>query len=561
MKDIKGYECKHVVYAPSRFKNSDLLVIKEYIHKKDGSIIPNLRLIKDFQRDFYITHPLHKKHKTKKEFENINHCQKFTCAQYQLPNAIRNAVGYGSFDNNLRMLFNDPYLYGASVRTPVILKKMYLDKFPDLKTPNSVAVLDIETDEISEYKTHVKDNKVPIYICLSFRNKVFLGVLERFIQHIENPIEKLKSKAEELLGEIFKQRNIELTIEVFKTPGKMCKKTFDYAHQWKPDFISAWNISFDLPIIMNTLEKEGYDLAEVFSDPKIPKEYKFFYYKKGRDKQITDTGKFKPIPSSQRWEKFWFPATFQLVDSMQTYRKIRSASQNEKYSLDFQLNKHLGIRKLKFDFANHVSGIDWHRFMQKNYPIEYGIYNIFDCIGVELFDEKLKDLSLTLTTLLGYSELQTYESQPSMLLDKLHFFALENNHVLGTNPINRYEDVDEFVIDTKGWILTLSTHLTESNGLHCLKEFNHLKTFIRTYVADADLTSAYPSGQVFLNISRETTFREMVKIGSLNKEHQKQLGLNLTETRANALMVCNEIFKLPQLSKIDELYLKYKEKM
>jgi hypothetical protein len=550
---IKGYECKHVVYSASQNNYDDLLTIKENIHYNDGSIKSNLRFIKNFERSFYLTYPRYRTHKTKKEFENIEHCQEFKSTERLLPNSVRKAIGYGYAKTYFSQLKNNPYIYGLNIKTPVIVKKMYMDKYPNCISENSLAVLDIETDEISDLKSNDINNKIPIYIGLTYKDKVFLGVLESFIKNIDNPIEKLKEKINTLLDSYIKDRNINLIIEVFKTSGQLCKRTIDYAHLWKPDFVAAWNIVFDLTVITNCLKRENYLLEDVFSDPSVPKEFRYFNYKPGRTHQITASGVFKPIRPAERWEKFVFPASFQLVDAMQVYKKIRIASQNEKYSLNYQLNKHLGLRKLNFDFANHVKDLDWHRFMQKNYPLEYGAYNVFDCIGVELLDEKNKDISLTLSTLLSYSELKTFESQPSMLLDRLHFFALNKGLVLGTNPIDRKEDLDDYIVGTKGWILTLATHLSCDTGLKLLEEFPQLKTGFRKFVADADLTSAYPSGQVFLNISRETTFREMVKISGLTKNQQKNLGLNLTEARGNALKIAKEVYKLPSLTEIDDL--------
>ena len=178
-------------------------------------------------------------------------------------------------------------------------------------------------------------------------------------------------------------------------------------------------------------------------------------------------------------------AGFYFIDAMCAYKKIRAAKGNEaSYSLDYILNKHLGIRKLKFKEADHLSGLKWHQFMQKNYRIEYGIYNLFDCISVELLDEKTKDLRNTVSVLCGFSEFHKYPSQPRRTVDDLHFLCLQNNLVIATTSDQMEDKLDEYVLGLRDWIVTLASHQVVDNGLNVIREFPNIKTFIRAHVAD-----------------------------------------------------------------------------
>ena len=56
---------------------------------------------------------------------------------------------------------------------------------------------------------------------------------------------------------------------------------FNKAHEWKPDFVSIWNLDFDITKVTSALKNGGLDPADVFSDPSVPKEFKFFHYKQG----------------------------------------------------------------------------------------------------------------------------------------------------------------------------------------------------------------------------------------------------------------------------------------
>lgn len=445
--DIVGYECKHAVYATSnRYTGDDLLFIKESIHLKDGTTVPNVRMLKNFEKDFYVTKEGFRNHKDKKEWEDKDKLQRFTCTQQNLIPTIARALGNPALKGNLRRVARSPFLYGADITTPTIIKKRYIDKWSECKSSNTVAVLDIETDMVEGHGR-------PIYCAITFKDKAFLGVTEEFIGSIPNPVEKLHKYFERYLGEYKEKRNIKLEVMVCKNAGIMCAEAIARAHQWQPDFVTIWNIDFDIPRIVQVLESHGFDPAQVFSDPRVPQEFKFFKYTQGKKQKVTASGQITPIHPAERWHRAECPATFFLIDSMCVYRRIRLAKQMEaSYALDEQLNKHLGIRKLKFEEADEYTGPEWHQVMQSNYKIEYGIYNLFDCIGVELFDEKVQDLATSITVQAGWSEYLIFDSQPKRLIDQLYYFCLENNKVVASCSDEMTDENDSLILSMRQWI-------------------------------------------------------------------------------------------------------------
>lgn len=543
--DIKGYECKHAVYVPARYPGGDdIIFIKERVHLKDGSTVPSSRILKNFERDFYITKEAFRNHKDKKEWEDIDKLQRFTSTQEGLPKAIARALGNPGLNGNVRRLARSPFLYGADITTPTIIKHKYRTTYPDCLSDNSVAVLDIETDVVEGHGR-------PIYVGITFKDKAFLAVTEEFIGTIPNPSEKLYAAFEKYLGKYKEERGIKLEVLITKTAGEACAEAIKRAHQWKPDFLTIWNIDFDIPKIAETLLSHGYDLAEVFSDPSVPHEFKYFSYKEGKKQKVTASGNITPIHPAERWHVVECPASFFLIDSMCVYRRIRLAKQMEaSYSLDEQLNKHLGLRKLKFEEANDYSGLEWHVVMQSDYKIEYGIYNLFDCIGVELFDEKVKDLSQTITVLSGFSEYTIFNSQPRRLIDQLYYVCLEENKVIATCSDEMVDELDAYVYSMKDWVVTLPSHQVADVGLPVIRELPNLRTKVFAHVADADLSAAYPSGQILLNMSKETTYRELSRIKGIAEEVQRMAGINLTGGAVNSVEICCDIFKAPTFDQL-----------
>lgn len=538
--EIKGYECKHAIYAPAQDgSRDDLLVIKENIHYADGKIKPNLRLIKNFKRDFYITREGYRKHKDKKEWEDLSKLQKFTCTQNRMIESIGRALGRPGLRGGLRNICRSPYIYGADISTPAIIKRMFMDKWPNCISNNTVAVLDIETDVVEGHGR-------PIYIALTYRDKAVLAVTKEFLGTIVDPEEKLQRRFRELLGEYVESRNINLEVLVCDNAGQACFEVIQRAHRWVPDFITLWNMDFDIPRIVQMLEEYGYDPGEVFSDPRVPPQFRFFKYKQGASQKVTASGRIDAVHPADRWHVAECPASFFIIDSMCLYKRIRLAAANEpSYGLDYQLNKHLGLRKLRFEEAEGYSGLAWHEFMQKNYKIEYGIYNLFDCIGVELFDEKVKDLAQTISVQSGHSEYKIFNSQPKRLVDQLHFFCLEKGRVIATCSDEMKDELDQYVIGMNDWIITLPSHLTVDNGLRVINEMPDLATQIRVHVADLDVSAGYPTIQRILNISKETTFRELSRIRGIDEWTQRMAGVNLTASHVNAVEITCDLFKAP----------------
>lgn len=484
--DVLGYECKHAVYTRANDgSKDDLVVVKEWIHTKDGRQVPNLRLFENYKRDFYVTKdtPQARNHESKKEWEKLSKLDRFSTTQAQLIPAIGRALKRGKINGNLRNIARNPYLYGTDISTPTLIKQWYRTKWPECSSNNRVAVFDIETDVVNN---HPKGAEPPILLSITFRDRAFMAITRAFAATTPKIVERIHAGFEEHLGEYKRSRNIKLEILIVDTPGQGVVECFKRAHEWQPDFVTMWNIDFDIPRCVLILEKEGIDPAQVFSDPRVPDRYKFFSYKQSPSTKTTSSGKVTPVPPAERWHLAECPASFFLICSMCTYRRIRLAKQMEKYSLDAVLGKNLKLSKLKFKEADHLQRLAWHHFMQVNYKVEYAVYNLFDCIAVELLDEKTKDLCQVISSQCKSSEYTAYKSQPRRLVDDIYFFCLERGLMLAACSDDMVEEMDEDVTDLNDWIITLPAHLTANNGLNIIEELPDVTSHLRSHVADLD---------------------------------------------------------------------------
>lgn len=146
--NIVSRECKFVIHCgkPKYGNNKDLHLVKEIIKYEDGTSERKLTPIYDFKRSYWITKKGFRNHEEKKESEKIDRLQKYKSTQSDLVNSIASSLGEPWFNGNLRKISASPYLYGSDIKSEAIIKKIYMDKYKDVVTKNTLAVFDIETN-------------------------------------------------------------------------------------------------------------------------------------------------------------------------------------------------------------------------------------------------------------------------------------------------------------------------------------------------------------------------------------------------------------------------------
>lgn len=542
--NIKSIECKHVVYTRSNESwDEDMCTAKLIVHTHDGQSIPVLKEYENVERPFGLVKKPFQTYKDRKEWEYLDKIQVYKSRQCKLTGAIARAQGWGDPKSQLRVLARNQYLYGADITPEVLIKESWMRKYKDSFTPNKVAVIDFETNMLEG------DGKEPILGCISFKDKIYLGVLAKYAKGFVDIEREIRAALEEHLGDILKARNAKVEIEVVATPGLLCKKVIEKTHEWKPDIVTFWNMLFDMEVMIQALQAEDYDLADVFCDPSIPKKYRHFNFKVGAKVKVKADGKAQNLANYERWHVLTAPSHSQFIDAMATYYYIRKAKGKEpSYSLEYTLNKHLNRGKLYFaagDSKAPEGSIDWHMDMQRSYKIPYACYCIFDCIGVEMLDEKTQDLQTQISVLTGYSRYCDFVSNPRVTSDKLHFYCLSIGKMAGCVSDQMEHEDDNLLLGKDEWIVTLPSHLVVDNGIPMLKEFPDIKSSIRRYVSDADIGSTYPNGEIIMNLSKETTMLELARIRGVTGSEQRLVGINLTGGVANSLELSQQLLKAP----------------
>lgn len=570
--DVVGVECRFAIHIPAKPEKDlpDVHMIKEQISLNNGQVIPNVRLVTGFTRPYWIAKQSTRNYRDKKEWEKEENLLKKQCTQSQLRDEIANQLNVRG-RTHIKALCASPYVYGSDITSTSIIKKLYMDKYPNVNTGYSVATFDIETDV-------VHGTKEAILATLAFKNKIYLVALRSFFFGFANTEEQIMTAARKYIGEYIEKRGLEIEIYIAENVVDLIRAIFTKAHEWKPDFLSIWNMNYDIPEVLRILKENHVDPKDILCDPSVPKEFRVCNYKPGPDKKTTASGKVMPINPAARWHTFYLTASFYVIDQMCAYKHIRMTKQEEtSYSLDAILNKELGIRKLKFQEADAYSGLAWHQFMQTNYKVEYAVYNIFDSYSMIELDEKTKDLSHTLAAFSASSDFSLFRSQPRRIVDALHFFLLERGYVLGTvgsapaiakpatvndtteegetedsvaefdSTVNEEEEAapEDTTLDLRNWVITLPAHMSVL-GSACILEDQLMRTGIRAFVYDSDAVSAYPTCISIANVSKETTKRELISIEGIDEDVFRMQNINLVAGSTNALEYCASMFNLPE---------------
>jgi len=543
MSKVIGKECKFAVHIPAiSGVRDDTHMLKEVLFYDDGTTKSHIVTLRNFKRPFYVTKPHFQNHKQKKEFELKERVNEFYSTQSDLANNIAVRTGKVGYTRNvMRDVIDNPYVYGVDVKSTSIIKKIYQEKYPECQTESSVCTLDIENDV---------ETGVISLITISMFDKMYTAINKSHVLGIANLDEQLETLYSKWMPDTEIIRNCkDRKNEVFDNELDLIIGIFKKVHEWTPDFLTIWNINYDLPVMMKVLDKYGVPYENVFCDPSLPKELRYFKYKEGQKQRVTESGRVMAINPQDQWHYAYCTSSFIFMDSMCAYSYVRvgQAAVPGGYGLDNVLRHNKINTKLKFDDDPKYKGADWHKYMVKHKPLEYIIYNQYDNLSMLELEHKTKDLTTSMPILAGISDFDIFNSGPKKIVDGLHFFYLQNGRVLGTKP-SRVKD--DKVLGLDMWIVTLPAYRLIDNGIKCIAEDGEIRTNIRCHVYDIDAVSSYPSDGVACNISKQTTKKEIVSIEGKRKNDFMYDNINLFSGAVNSIEYCTSMFNFPTMAEL-----------
>lgn len=593
MADSNKRACVHVNYTVSnKNRRKDLCLVKEHIFHEDR-VEKNIRLIQNARRDFYITAPTKQDHQSKKEWELARFCNRYECTQATLIDTLARVLKVSP--SGLRRLNRNQYTYGTDILITSIIKNKYDKEYPNAPIVPTSAFMDYEwriaTKDlivgtmVYEEHCHLTVDgailtKIPnalekLHECF---NTYLIPYIHQYYQnnHDEDIAKKIKMdlnsfkalsledkkaiyqdiaiKTNKSIEEVMFTggRNYQLHVDIVNSPVEVTSKLFSYSHLYRPDYLVFWNGESDFSTIAGVCKRANVDMASFTCDPDVPEEFRNAKFEPGTEVKLDANGNDKKIKSHERWHIFDNMASWQFLDLMCTYASNRAhLPQLSSYGLDAALAREVNLAKFKF--SDHIESLanltqeEWHNTMVRDYPIEYCIYAIFDCIGPQLLEDKTADIRGQFYPKLGISDIKNFKKNPRRIADKMHFELLEKGRVVGSTSDQMMEETDKLLYSADELIITLSSDIHYNMGVNCLEDAPEITTYFIPKAADADIKSSYPTNQRLFNMSKTTRYSELFKIDTLEIGVGKEIGMNISAGKGCAVDVCYRVYQLPHL--------------
>lgn len=503
-------------------------------YKKNGEQI--LNVIKNPKFSFYITKPENKltHYKENMPYDKLD---KITILYKDLTKFLieynGEATHYFNIKNDytipapskIEMLRNmekkshgNPNVFGSDVSINDYYKMEFAKKYGVNIGNYKKGVFDIETEGAS-------DPKIAAYPvnCLSYydfyTDTMYVLIWDqperwntftKFKQSVEDGsfIRELKAdpemngEFERINGKKIGITNVNTTykFEFFNDEFNLICRFYNIIHECAPDFLLAWNFSFDNLTLINRLnryiEETGLDIRveDIICDPNVPKEYRFWRFRE-------DNGNTQKHPH-EKWHILTIPGKTNYLCSMASYAYIRkTAGQLPSYQLNYVCMKELG--KGKVDYHGIASSPVELPYKDFAMHIHYNIRDTWLLAELEIRHHDIDSLMF----MSQYCDIANVNKVTTIFKNTLQMFydrkglAIGNNINIITNP-------------KKGVYSGAIVAEPSLNEAILTPLFSYPSTTIRPYIIDNDLTSMYPMIDVSHNIYMTTLISHMYKIGT-----------------------------------------------
>ena len=335
-------------------------------------------------------------------------------------------------------------VFGSDIPINDFYRMRFAEQYKNTETPVSRAYLDIEVDVKLSPTDFPTNGNCPINAISYFEHdtkRLFTFLLNQkdvnpksneFCTTVDNREfnEEFKGFLNETLGsekvKDFKLENIQTKVLVYDDELTLLKDLFGYINYTKPDFLMVWNMSFDIPFIINRILALGGNPKEIMCIHDISPLYENCNYIVDSDHEDFSTkGDYADITSY----------TVYLDQLIQFASRRRGGAQYRSYSLDYIGNEMAGVQKLHYEnIAANVMELpynDYRTFVK---------YNMMDVLVQYCIEFKADDILYVFDkALLNCTEYKKVHRQTIYLSNRATImFKNFGNYVLGNN-LNKFK--------------------------------------------------------------------------------------------------------------------------
>ena len=528
-----------------------------------------LNIIPEPKMDIYFEKPEYRNHTYNLSYQDINKLDRYTCKYSNIPFEIAKNAGESGKQflqnimdtrnfSELRRINLYPYAFGHDYDIRTYYRFKFNECFAnDREKHITKSFLDIEADsiEVKGFPNAKADCPIDLVTVIdSDKKDVYTFALvgreykEKDLSFLSGEELKQKQKEEETKRKLYEHRLKEekelmddldglneelheLFDEVYgvmnyhqyfyTNEAKMLVHLFQLINTLKSDFMFIWNISFDIPYILDRLEYLGLDPKEVICNKEFP--VKQCYFKK-------DTRNFDIKNKSD----FFYVSSYTVYyDQMVLYAANRkSKGELRSTKLNYIAKKELNDEKVDYSEEGHIKTLGYRNYRK------YYIYNIKDVLLQSGIEDKVHDAETLYIK--STQNLTSYDSvfKQSIVLRNVQYKSFNQmglipggncNGILNYKPKIDKDDDDEDDDDSFEGALVGNTKLITKFGQ---KMHGKRTNYIFRYSIDMDMSAFYPSTKYVLNIdASKLIFKVIIDAAQYNVRGGKIPFHGITDTQ------------------------------
>ena len=526
------------IKANAKKKQPDYLYV---IWKSISTNQKHLQVIPEPMVDIYFEKPEVRNHTYNKNYEKLENLDRQVVKYKDIIYAIvddmgdigrqklQNCFNTGNYAG-LKEFYIYPYVYGADYDVRVWYRHQWLKSFDNDKVkPITKGFLDIEVDTLEavgmpnpvfnpiDLVTLIDTSTNTSYTfsligvdCVEKdttnmsqreiekemeRREMYKNRLEKQ-EYYSTHVDELTEEAHKMFDENYP--NMSYNFYFYKDERKMLIHLFQLINQLKLDFIGVWNISFDIPYIIERMKTLGLDPSEYIPHKDFP--IRECWFKK-------DTINFAVKNKSD----FFHCSSYTIFyDQMIVYAAIRKGQQELRSTkLTYIAEKEIGDEKLDYSEDGNIKTVSYRNFLR------YILYNIKDVLLQTGIEAKTTDLETYYLT--SYKNITPYESEfkQTVKLRNVQYKSFlsqglvpgENvNGFLFNNRVKEDDDDDDDDVGFEGALVGNPLLIDYFGDLL----FGHRTNSIFKYSIDFDMSAFYPSTIRVMNIDPSTLIFKMI---------------------------------------------------
>ena len=525
---------------------------------------------------YYLAKPEYQVEDYNRHFIEIEKTDPITCKYREITKSIAEYTGnmdlykenmqYGNFKAN-RLFFAHPRVFSADMPILNFMRAEFNDTYQNPVCPITMAFIDTEADIINASSDDVIIGECPTVMVSMYytgTNTMYSFIMRDSnnpqIAELENHMKenfseykkKFKDMIEYSLGskekvEKYGLDKANLSVGFFDTEAETLVEFFATLKKLSPDFVMAWNMSYDMPQMMARLSYNGIDLGKTICDEDFENKFCNYFVDHRNVNEPEERCDFAEIASYSTY-----------LDQMILYASRRKGqSAVESFSLDTIGGHECNVRKLDYhDITTNIAKfpyLDFERFW---------LYNTMDVIVQVCIEAQTGDLKYVFNNVIEMNTpYQKIFRQTVYLAAKGADFYKHHEGVIMGDNINKFgEKPDEkfagaFVADPT---LISNKNKLKANGKY-INKFNNGNDF--------DYKRLYPSLLQEFNMAPNTQVGKIIIDNSPYKdipELKIDAGGTFTENLAshNFIEFCHRWLHMANLEMVledvHEFFTKYK---